>query len=50
MHSRKILPLRNSKPWVKKDGNEDFDVPVGCYDGVDICELVGSFILKQLGQ
>ena len=49
MHSRKILLLRNSKPWVKKDGNEDFDVSVGCYDGVDICELVGSFILNQLG-
>ena len=23
-------------------------VPMGCYDGADICELVGSFILNKL--
>ena len=34
MFNRKI-------PWVKKDGSEDFDVPVGCFDGVEVCELVG---------
>ena len=33
---------------MKYDGDQDFDVPVGCYDGANICELVGSFILKQL--
>ena len=49
MHSRKILLFQNSEPWVKKDGDEDFDVPMGCYDGAKICELVGSFILNQLG-
>ena len=48
MHSRKTLLFQNSKPCVKKDGNEDFDVPMGCYDGAVICELVG-FILNQLG-
>ena len=41
--------FQNSKPQVKKDDNEDFDVPMGCYDGPEICELVGSFILNQLG-
>ena len=25
------------------------DVPMGCYDGAEICELAGSFILNQLG-
>ena len=49
MHLRKILLFQNSEPWVKKDGDEDFDVPMGCYDGAKICELVGSFILNQLG-
>ena len=33
---------------MKKDGNKDFDVPMGCFDGAEICELVGSFILNQL--
>ena len=49
MHSRKIFLFQNSEQWVKKDGNEDFDVPMGCYNGAEICELVGSFILNQLG-
>ena len=28
MHSRNILLFQNSELWVKKDGNEDFDVPM----------------------
>ena len=27
---------------------EDFDVPVERFDGVDVCELVGTFILNKL--
>ena len=34
---------------MKKDYNEDFDVPMECYDEADIYELVGLFILNQLG-
>ena len=49
MHSRKILLFQNSEPWVKKDGNEGFDIPMGCYDGILIWEQVSSFILNQLG-
>ena len=43
MHSKRILLFQNSEPWVKKDGNDDFDVPMGCYDGAEICELVGFY-------
>ena len=35
-------------PWVKKDGSEDFDVPMGCFNGVEVCELVEPFILNIL--
>ena len=34
---------------MKKDGNKDFDVPMGCFDGAEIYELAGSFILNHLG-
>ena len=34
----------------KKEGNEDFDVPMGCLDREEVCELVGSDILQQLSQ
>ena len=39
------------KAWVKKEGNENFDVLMGYFDGVvEVCELVGSFVLQQLSQ
>ena len=49
MHSRKRLLFQNSRPWAKKDGNGNFDVFIGCYDGAEACELEGSFILNQEG-
>ena len=39
-HCRKILLYYEDSIWIKKeDGN--FDTPIGAYDGVKICELVG---------
>jgi len=46
--SRKALLFFEKDPWVRKIGREDFDVPMGCFDGAEICELVGSYILYQL--
>ena len=48
MQARKTLLFHDEQPWIKKSGTENFDVPMGCYDGAEICELVGSFILEQL--
>ena len=48
MLSIKTLLFQNSEPWVKKLGNENFDVPMGCYNGSEVWELVGSFILNKL--
>ena len=36
-------------PWVKKKRDKDFDVKMGCYDGAEVCEIVGSYILNLLG-
>ena len=47
-HSRKTLPFNNNQPWQKKSGDPDFDVPMGCYDGAEVCELVGIYILNKL--
>ena len=33
---------------VKKEGDEDFDIPMGCYDGAEICELVRIHIQNKL--
>ena len=50
MQARKTLLFNEGTPWVKKEGNEDFDVPMGCFDDAEVCELVGSYILQQLKQ
>ena len=33
---------------MKKNEEENFDVPMGCRDGVEIRELVGTFILNKI--
>ena len=43
MHAKDTLSFSNGEPWVKNDGDEDFNVPMGCYDGAEICELIGSY-------
>ena len=32
----------------EKDGNGMFDVTMGCFDGAEICELVGTFALAKI--
>ena len=44
-HARKSLLFNKKESWVKK-GNELFDVTMGAYDGAEVCELVGCFILS----
>ena len=48
MQSRRTLLFNNKEPWLKKSGNEEFDVPMGCFDGAEVCELVGVYILHLL--
>ena len=47
-HSRKTLLFHGSKSFIKREGNENFDVPMGCFDGEKVCELVGTYIFSQL--
>ena len=47
MQARRTLLFSNGEPWVKKVGNEEFEVPMGCFDGAEICELVGIYNLYQ---
>ena len=32
----------------QKSGNKNFDVPIDCYDGAEVCEIFESFILNKL--
>ena len=48
MQARKPLLFQSTKPWAKKSGTKDFDVSMGFYDGAEVCELLGSYMLNQL--
>ena len=47
LNARKSLLFSDNSPWVKKESGE-FDVTMGSYDGAEICELVGLFLLSKL--
>ena len=48
IQSRKTLLFHNQELCVKSEGDENFDVRKGCYDGVEVNELVGSHLLNKL--
>ena len=47
MHSRKSLLFNNNEIWIKKD-NPNFDVTMGSFDGAELCEIVGLYLLNIL--
>ena len=46
-HPRKSPLYDKSDLWMKKDSGL-FDVTMGTYDGAEVCELVGTFLLYKL--
>ena len=50
IHSRKSLLFANNEHWIKKTGDPNFDVTMGSFDGAELCELVGLYILHRLSE
>ena len=48
MHSCETFLFHDGKPWVKKGGRGQFDVPMGSFNGAEICEMVGLYILNAM--
>ena len=48
IQAKKILLFQGTAPWIKKNGDKDFDVPMYCFDGAEICKLVGTYIQSKL--
>ena len=46
--ARKSLLFNEEGTWMKKDGL--FDVTMGAYDGAEVCELVGTFLLDKISE
>ena len=47
-HARKSVLFNSTKPWIKRDSSSTFDVTMGSFDGAEICELVGLYVLNKL--
>ena len=48
-HTQKSLLYCKDTPWIKKEGNGEFDVTMGSNDGAETCKLVGLFLLYSIG-
>ena len=48
MQARETLLFEGTTPWIKKGGDKDFNVPMDCFDGTEICELIGTHIQSKL--
>ena len=48
IHSRKSLLFNNTNIWIKKNGDPDFDVTIRSFDGAELSELMGLYILHIL--
>ena len=40
IQARKTFLYEGTTPWIKKSGDQDLDVPMGCFDGAEICQVV----------
>ena len=49
-HARKSLLFHDGTPWVKKNNDSMFDVTMGSFDGAEICDLVGLYLLHHLAK
>ena len=45
--ARKSMLVFDGKVWTKKN-NPDFDVAMGAYDGAEVCDICGLYILAQI--
>ena len=48
IHTRKSLLFNNNRAWTKRNNTNTFDVTMGSFDGAEICEQIGLFILHSL--
>ena len=47
MHTRRSILVNGEETWVKK-GEDLFDVTMGAFDGAEVCDTVGLYLLSQI--
>ena len=49
-HCRKSLLFNEEEAWKKKENASCFDVTMGSFDGAEVCEMIGLYILSLLNK
>ena len=47
LQTKSGLLFNNKQAWIKK-GRESFDVTMGSWDGAEVCDIVGMYLLSQI--
>jgi hypothetical protein len=47
-HSKKTLVFHDNSSWNKSEPLHQFHITMGSYDGVETCELVGTYLLHKI--
>ena len=47
IHARRTILFDGQNIWVKKN-NSNFDVGMGAFDGAEVCELIGLYMLHLI--
>ena len=50
LKARKSVLFNKNEPWIKKAQTKNFDVTMRSYDGAEVYELVGMFLLHELNK
>ena len=50
MYCLKSLLFDNATAWTKNNLSSIFDVSMGSFDGAEVCELIGLFLLNNLSE
>lgn len=48
LNARKSFLFNEDSTWIKKNNNDLFDVTMGSFDGAEICELIGLYMLNLM--
>ena len=49
LHTRKSILYNDGEPWLTKEGGS-FDLTMGAYDGAEVYELIGIYMLYLIGK
>ena len=49
-HCRRSLLFHDNEPCIERNSNRDSDVTMESYNGAEVCELAGLFMLNKLSK